>query len=171
MRIWTAVLAGAGLVVLAACQATPRPITDTDRAAIRALDSAFAVAATAGDVDGMVAPYAPDALVMPQGMGIAAGQSAIREMFAGMAAAGRIRLSITTGTIEGAGDLAYATGSYELQPLPADSVQPMPPAEVGKYLGVFRRQEDGSWKMVRDMWNTNAPAAPPAGAAAPATRR
>jgi ketosteroid isomerase-like protein len=167
MRITTATLAGAGLLALAACK--PAPLTEADRTAIRAVDSAFAVAVNAGDVDGMVAPYAPDAMVMPPGMGIAAGGTAIRELFTGMSAAGRIRLTLTSGTIDGAGDIAFSSGSYEMQVLPADSAQPMPPAEMGKYLGIFRRQEDGSWKMVRDMWNANtmpAPAEP-----APATRR
>lgn len=163
---WVAVM---GLLALAACTSAPAPLTEADRVAIRAVDSAFAAAVNAGDLDAIVASYTPDAMVMPLYGPLAAGQGAIRETFAPLAGPGRVRLTLTTGTVDGSGDLAYVTGSYELQPLPVDSTQPLLPADVGKYLEVFRRMEDGSWKMVRDIWNTNAP--PPAPEPAAPARR
>ena len=32
--------------------------------------------------------------------------------------------------------------------------KPMP-TEQGKYLGVLKKQADGSWKLIYDTWNTN----------------
>lgn len=160
MRTIDALVAGAALLSVAACRTAPLPLSESDRAAARSTDSAFAAAATAGQLDGIMAAYAPGAIVMPPGMGMAAGHAAVRELFGPMLAAGRMRLELTTGTIDGAGDVMYATGSYVLQALPSDTTQPMPPAEHGKYLEVFRKQADGSWKMVRDAWSPDA--SPPA---------
>jgi ketosteroid isomerase-like protein len=36
--------------------------------------------------------------------------------------------------------------------------KPLPPEE-GKYVEVLKKQADGSWKIIYDIWNANAPAA------------
>ncbi|MFQ5962049.1 MAG: YybH family protein, partial [Candidatus Methylomirabilales bacterium] len=54
-------------------------------------------------------------------------------------------------------DLAYEMGAYTL------TIQPeggQAQTDTGKYVVVWTRQADGSWKLAVDIWNSNAP--PPA---------
>jgi uncharacterized protein (TIGR02246 family) len=63
----------AALVVLPACRATPadpggpRELSDRDRAAIRALDTAFVQAWLRDDTAGVLALFHPDAVIVPPG--------------------------------------------------------------------------------------------------------
>lgn len=170
MRTLTKAALGAAAIALAACKGAPAPLSDADRAAILAGDSAFAAAVNAGSVDGMTAGYTADAVVLPADMPEARGTDAIRQLWTGMTGAGRYTFQSTSTGIDGAGDIAWQTGTYHMEVTPADTTQPKPPAEDGKWVGVLRRQADGSWKTVATQWNRNSPApAPPA--AAPARRR
>ena len=60
-------------------------------------------------------------------------------------------------TVEGSGDLATATGTYTMTLTPKKAGAKPLPTEDGKYLEVLKRQDDGSWRLVYDMWNFNAP--------------
>ena len=68
----------------------------------------------------------------------------------------------------GRGDLAVATGSFRIS-LPAgkDSAGKNTPAVIdqGKFMQVLMKQADGSWKIARDIWNSDLSVA-----AAPATK-
>jgi ketosteroid isomerase-like protein len=61
--------------------------------------------------------------------------------------------------VEGRGDLAYAVGSYRQTLTPKKAGAKSLPTEEGKYIEVLKKQADGSWKIVYDMWSPNA--APP----------
>ena len=65
---------------------------------------------------------------------------------------------MTTTDVEGRGDLAYLTGTIR-QTLTAKKPGAKPVPYDGKYVTVLKKQPDGSWKIVLDMWNENAPPA------------
>jgi ketosteroid isomerase-like protein len=54
-----------------------------------------------------------------------------------------------------AGDLAYVSGTYE-ETLTDARVKPG--KDRGKYLEIFKKQADGTWKCIRDIWNSDLPA-------------
>jgi ketosteroid isomerase-like protein len=64
-----------------------------------------------------------------------------------------------------AGDLAYVSGAYEetMTDGSGKSVK-----DHGKYVEIFKKQADGTWKVVADIWNSDLPASAPA---APERRR
>ena len=64
---------------------------------------------------------------------------------------------LTTTAVEGRGDLAYAVGIYRATLTPKKPGAKPLPTEVGKYLEVLKKQSDGSWKIVYDMWSPDAP--------------
>ena len=69
-----------------------------------------------------------------------------------------VRFSIDE--VEGAGDLAYARGTYEM-----DVAVPGAPAPVhdkGKFIEIWKKQSDGSWKVARDIFNSDLPMESPA---------
>jgi len=151
------------LAALAGCKSAPAPLTDADRATARQMDSAYAAAASAGNVEGMMVGYAPDAMVMPPNMPMAHGTDQIRQLWQGMASQ-KGTLQLTQETADGAGDFMFTTGKYHYQMLPADSA----PADDGKYLVVYHRGADGKWMIVADSWSSNAAPPPPAPPAKPA---
>jgi len=153
---------------LAGCKSAPAPLTDADRATARRMDSAYTAAIGAGDVEGMMTGYAPDAMLLPPGMPMFRGSDQLRQFFKGMTSV-KVSLQLAQETADGSGDFMYTTGSYHYQQLPAGTG----PAEDGKYLEVFRRGADGKWMLVADTWSPNAPPAPmaPAAPAKPAATR
>lgn len=57
--------------------------------------------------------------------------------------------------IGGQGEFAYVRGEWSVVITPAN--QPEQP-DAGKYLQFWRKQSDGSWKLFRDIWNSQLPA-------------
>jgi len=58
--------------------------------------------------------------------------------------------------MDGSGDFAYLRDVYSVALLPPG----IPPfQETGKVITIWRRQVDGSWKVYREIWNSDSPAA------------
>ncbi len=161
------------LVLSAACQSSPSRAPDTeagsaaaaglsatDEAAVRSADSAFARAATAGDGAAVGALYAPDATILPPADSARHGP-AVTEYWSGFLSAFTVSLTLNTTAVDGRGDLAFATGSYTLAATPKQAGAKPMPTENGKYLEVMKKQADGSWRIIYDMWNANTPPANP----------
>jgi ketosteroid isomerase-like protein len=172
MNHWqAAALAAAGLLALAGCG--PKP---TDSAAVEKQAKAdvrvFIPAFNTGDVETLVAMYAPDAEVMAPGNPRAVGHDAIRAVLAkesaAMQAAG-VAIELNDDDKAGAsGDVGYHSGSFVVKDASGNVV------DSGNYLAVLKRQADGKWLLFRDTWNSDRPppappAADPAAAEAPAT--
>jgi ketosteroid isomerase-like protein len=147
------------LVLLAGC--APSVDVEQERTALMNTDREMAQAAN--DTDKFVAFYAPDASFYPSGMPLVKGPAAIREFMAQiMALPGfALQISATNTQVSAAGDLGYITGTYELAFTGG--------VEKGKFVTVWRKQPDGAWRVVEDIFNadTPPPAPPAADAAAP----
>jgi len=55
------------------------------------------------------------------------------------------------------GDLAVARGTYTGKSVPKNADLPTN-SDPTKWIGVYKRQSDGSWKCAFDIWNSDAPA-------------
>lgn len=128
-------------------------LTEEEGNRIRQAGRAWVEAVRAGDVAGVTALYAEDAVLMPPGAPAVEGRRAIGDFLSALPAFERFEL--TTEAIEGSGDLAYVRGSYLMSFLavPGDTASLV--TERGKFVEIRERQEDGSWPMVVDMWNAN----------------
>jgi ketosteroid isomerase-like protein len=154
----------AGVALCSACQTSggaskagggaPAGLSEADLAGIRATDSAFAASATAGDLDGVVAAYASDAALLPPNLPPQKGRNAIRAFWGGFLNAYTVRFEIGSDTIEGRGDLAYNVGHYRFTAVPKAKADPGV-ADEGKFLEVLKKQSDGSWKYIVDMYSSN----------------
>jgi ketosteroid isomerase-like protein len=127
----------------------------------------FIPAFNAGEVETLVAMYAPDAEVMAPGSPRAVGHDAIRALLtkdsAGMKAAG-VSIELNDDDKAAAsGDLGYHSGSYVVKDASGAVV------DSGNYLAVMQRQADGKWLLIRDTWNSDRPPPAPAPAADAAT--
>jgi uncharacterized protein (TIGR02246 family) len=158
------------LTLSAACQPAPKTQTSTegaesaaapaglssqDEAAIRAVDAEWARAATAGDAVALTAVYASDATLLPPNEPVVKGE-AVKKYNADMLSPFSGPFELTTTAVEGRGDLAVAVGTYRATLTPKKAGAKPLPTEEGKYLEVLKKQPDGSWKIVYDMWSPNA---------------
>lgn len=159
------------LALSAACQSAPKSRTATmggesaavptglsaeDEAAVRAVDAEWARAASAGDANALTALYASDATLLPPNEPVTKGE-AMKKYNADMINGFSGPTELTTTAVEGRGDLAYAVGKYRATLTPKKAGAKPLPTEEGKYLEVLKKQPDGSWKIIYDMWSSNTP--------------
>jgi uncharacterized protein (TIGR02246 family) len=137
--------------------ATSATDASSARAAIEAANGRFKAAYLRGDTVAIADNYTDDVIVMPQGSPAVRGRDAVRTYMApevSRAPSEVKEFNTTTEDVMVAGDLAVETGTFEFVPRSTTAA-----TEKGKYVTVWKRQADGSWKIVRDVYNANA--APP----------
>jgi ketosteroid isomerase-like protein len=109
----------------------------------------------AGDVDGTVAYYTGDASVFPPNAPIACDKQSIRAVRAALPASVGVSWQATRVEVARSGDLAYVQGTYQFT-----SKDPQAKLmDYGKFLEVWKKQADGKWKTVADIFNSNLPSA------------
>ena len=121
--------------------------------AIRALDAEFMKAANAKNSAALVrAFYAPDGVLMPPNHPIVEGRESIRGFLQGLMDSGFAGIKLETTSTASAGDLAYGRGKYALSLSPPGGA---PVEDIGKYIVVYRRQANGAWRAVADIFNSD----------------
>jgi len=124
--------------------------------AVRAADAQWSKAAAANDVDGTVAFYSDDALVLPPNAAMATDKGAERKEWSEILAPGT-SLSWTAATVVASkdGDVVYDVGVYTLVRKAGKGKQMKQTVDGGKYLAVWKQQADGKWKAVAAEWNSD----------------
>lgn len=110
------------------------------------LDTLFADALNAGDIDALVALYEPQASLMPSPGNVVAGAAAIREALIAFLAA-KPRITLTARTLSQTGDLALVSSSWQLAMTGSDG---QPATMTGRSCEVLRRQPAGNWLFAID---------------------
>jgi uncharacterized protein (TIGR02246 family) len=106
----------------------------------------WAEAFNAGDLESLMAMYAPDARFVPQPGQVVTGHAAVREALQGfLALKGQIRME-TTYVVQ-AGDIALMRSQWHLT---AKDAAGQPLAMSGKSTEVYRQQSGGTWLLVID---------------------
>lgn len=123
------------------------------KSAARALDEALVERALAGDMAGMVdAYYAEDAVLLPPGHPPLHGRAAILPYWEAIGQ-GLVTIALDTTTVDGDDQAGYGVGTGQLAIGGPDGA---PVQETITYLLAYRRQADGAWKVVANMWNPAA---------------
>lgn len=133
----------------------PEKTVTTAAEAIAALHQDAVPLFNAKDVDALLELWTDDGVYLPPGEPALHGKDAIRgyyERFQGTVE------SLVSDEIEVAGDWAYERGSVTVLAPPASGEGAGPTRVSAKYLDIWRRQPDGSWKVARAIWNLDAPA-------------
>jgi uncharacterized protein (TIGR02246 family) len=132
----------------------PAPDPVEVRRAIEDANSRASAALVKGDFAGVfAASYADDAVMLMANMPKAVGRDQIMAAWGSMASMMSVKsASFRTEDVLIEGDLAVETGSYEMTLVPKTGPEVK---DTGKYLTVWRKQADGSWKVIRDAGNTN----------------
>lgn len=111
----------------------------------------------AGDVDALVALYTEDAVLMPPDLPSLTGVEAMRAIVQSFLDAGLIGSEVPRIEVYGVvGDEAWGAGPFRFFDASGNLVV------EGKYVVVYR-VVDGAWRIVRHMWNNDAPLPAPGG--------
>ena len=154
------------LLAAAFCSAALTTLAADDSGRIRSGTESWMKSFNAGNAGAVVALYSDDAVLMPpnapSARGVVAIKEAITKEIAGMK---KGALTLAMGTVDEvgvAGDMAWHSGTYVVKDKAGKTVN------AGKFLEAWEKK-NGKWRIVRDIWNSDAaPAAAPATAAAPA---
>jgi uncharacterized protein (TIGR02246 family) len=129
------------------------PLAAEDVAANRAVTDAFVQGARSGDWATVAALYAEDAILMPANQPLIKGREAIQaRQEAGPAIED---FSLTVEDVFGRDDIAVVRGKYSMTIAPEGA--PKPIKDTGKFIEIRRKQEDGSWLIAIDIFNSDLP--------------
>lgn len=125
------------------------------RQAIEKANAKFVEAFSRGDAAAIAALYIEDAKLLPPNNPMVSGRQSIEEFWKGFIEMSVWReVILETVEVDYNGDLASEVGTYTLafQPEGSQVIR-----DTGKYVVVWNRQTDGSWKLAVDTWNSNSP--------------
>ncbi len=121
---------------------------------VRDTDEQWSKAAAAKDVEKTISFYSDDAVVLPPNAPAVTTKEGRRELWKGfLDSLSAINWKTTRVEVANSGELAYLTGTYEMTG--KDGTK-----DRGKYLEVFKKQPDGSWRCGADMFSSDLPATP-----------
>jgi ketosteroid isomerase-like protein len=129
-----------------------------EREALMRADRDFDKATAETGVKGWVSHFAEDGQMFPAGAEMVSGRQAIREAMAPAFANPEfsLRWKPLGADVSRAGDLGYTYGTYVAK---GAGPQRQTVERHGKYVSVWKKQADGSWKVVVDIGNSSP--APP----------
>jgi uncharacterized protein (TIGR02246 family) len=145
------------LILFVACAQQPVAPPDTrpaDEAAIRTAATDWTKAAEAKDVEKFLSFYSDDATVYSPGAPAMSGADARRKFWSEAFGLPEIQVKIATTKIEAArsGDIAYETGTFEES---FKDPKGKPVNVTGKYVVVWKKQANGQWKAIVDIFNSD----------------
>jgi len=148
MRKLTAVLLFAGGLMTAADKPSVRTLM--------ALDEQFCRDFTDKGVDGWLEHFADDAVVFASGGPITRDRKSLDDYYRKLFGPGKFPLTWKPlgGEIATSGDLGFTYGTWEIKAKDKDGNSI---SRTGKYQTTWKKQSDGSWKIVADIGNPDSP--------------
>lgn len=115
---------------------------------IRQADDSFETIFEQQNAEGMADLYTENGMLLPTGSDFVAGKNNIRDFWQGAMEAGIKKAKLDIKEVELQGDTAIEVGQYKLSGAD-DAVM-----DQGKYIVIWK-QENGQWKLHRDIWNSS----------------
>jgi len=128
--------------------------SQADAEMIRRANQEWVAAIKSGDIEAQLAPLTTDAIFLAPDEPAVSGLDAIRAwIHRNFDPVTFTELNVTTDELVVSGDIAFSRGLFDgtLEPKAGGA----PARAVTKYVLIWRRQPDGSWKIARDIWNAN----------------
>ena len=142
-------------LLLASC-GSPQPDMTALKKTIEEYNAASIDAMKSGNSDKVLTYYTEDAMEMAPNMAMFKGKAAIKDFQAQMAKSGmKINdAKFTSVDIDAGGKVAYEVGTYEMTMTMGNAPSMN---DKGKYIAIWKLQEDGSWKVSAETWNSDMP--------------
>ncbi len=137
-------------------QQTAAPDRHAAESELRRLDEQWSATAARNDLDGTVAFYADNAVLLPPNAPMATDKESIRKSWAGLLGP-HTSVSWEWMKVEVAqsGELGYIYGSYKLTIGASGGSGAV--NDTGKFLEVWKKQPGGRWKCIVDTYNSDLP--------------
>ena len=144
--------------IVAACQPAP-PVVDLEAAKKELMDADKAWSETTKSADRFASFFADDGSLYPPNAPVQTGREAIAAFMTQFLSTPGIAAEWKANGVEVAssGDMGYTTGTVTIT---VNDPAGNPVTDTQKYVTVWRKGADGSWKVVADIGNSNNP--PPA---------
>lgn len=159
-NILSVLLAAVSSAIIFSCNDEAKEATATDsfnldsvKAAIATSNATYASGFATQDSVGFTGHYTSDACINPTGVPQICGTQGITAFFNMGYQMGIRDIKLTTKEVMGGKDGVIETGNYEV--LGAQGMS----FEKGKFIVIWK-EENGKWKMHRDIWNSDAPPPP-----------
>jgi ketosteroid isomerase-like protein len=143
-----------GLIALGLSTAASAQTDDAAANSVRAADAAWLKVYSAKDLAKSVAFFDDQGSLMSPNDPTATGKAAISKLVASDFAYGDLSWHLDKAGVSKSGDLGYTSGTYKFT---FKDPSGKPATDNGKYLTVWKKQTDGSWKVLFDMFNTDLP--------------
>ena len=134
--------------------------TATDRQGIDSGHEKFVAAFRSGDTAAMVSLLTSDVAFLPPNeapvTGKAAAKAWLERFFSTLKVINfEIPLSESRREVMVSGDLGVECGPFKWTVAPLTGGAAI--HEEGKFVAIWRREPDGTWRILRDIWNSNKP--------------
>ena len=136
---------------------TGKSLSEDDIRKIDELTETAMNAAVAKDFAAWASLFLDDAIVNPPNEPTVKGRAAIRAWLEKLPPITEFKLN--NDKVEGREDLAYVLGTYTMTITPPGA--PGPVKDSGKFVTILRRQADGKWLCVVDMFSSDFPPVSP----------
>lgn len=119
---------------------------------LKKADLDFAEATKEKRLDGWMSAFAEEATAFPAGKPMISGLSELRTFYSRMFEDPNFEITWrpVKADVAASGDLGYTIGTAEFR---TKNKEGNPVIRPGKYLTVWKKQKDGSWKVVADLGN------------------
>lgn len=126
---------------------------------IRQLIDKYVAASEKGDLPAVLSVMTDDVVFLPPNDTPKVGKEDVRRWMAPSQNQYAIKDNMQTRELRVAGDIAYEWGVFQESFTPKDPASGAKPISLdGKFVRIYQRLPDGSWRMARACWNSNLPA-------------
>lgn len=152
----TAVIAIYWALIFIGCSTLPSLGQAKSADAIRTADQDWLKVFAAKNLDKSVAFFDEKGAMLASNAPIADSQEAISKLLTGFFALPDLKIGwhVDRADVARSGDLGYTSGAYEMTFKDATG---KPLSDKGKYVTVWKKQKDGTWKVLLDIFNTDLP--------------
>jgi ketosteroid isomerase-like protein len=134
-------------------EAKPAFSLDSVKAAIIESNKKFSASVASGDSVGFLSCYTTDAVLMAPNAPKFIGEAGLKAYFYNGASSGALRIELNADEVFGGPEMVTEVGNWILKDSTGANL------DKGNYM-VLWKQENGQWKMFRDIYNSDNPPMP-----------
>jgi ketosteroid isomerase-like protein len=156
MKICHSVIGISSALIFVVCLTLPGLGQVKAAEAVRTADQDWLRVFAAKNLDKSVAFFDEKGAMLASNAPIADSKEAISTLLTGFFALPDLKISwhVDRADVARSGDLGYTSGAYEMTFKDATG---KPLSDKGKYVTVWKKQKDGTWKVLLDIFNTDLP--------------
>lgn len=156
LKLTSAAILGIAILATSCSEVAPQAATEDVAAIEKAAHEGYVNAINSNDLDTLMETLTDDIVYQAPGAPEVVGKEAVREWLAGYIAAYNTKWEKTSIGFTVSGDWAFERYTYNSTDTDKQTGEVF--TDVGKGINVFRRGDDGKWRVAIDGWSSDRPA-------------